>query len=69
VLRGLGSVRLGELCALFTLVDPTYDLRKDAGGCRQVPAGGRSSEDSTVTRRAHPSAGTGRHWHGDWMVT
>jgi hypothetical protein len=34
-----------------------------------VPVGGRISEDSGVTRRAHPSAGTGRHGHGDWMVT
>jgi len=45
------------------------ELRKDAGGCREVPAGGGISEDSRVTRSAHPSAGTGRHEHGDWMVT
>jgi hypothetical protein len=45
------------------------ELRKDAGGCREVPAGGGVSEDSRVTCRAHPPAGTGRHGHGDWMET
>src|SRR5262249_10523982 len=45
------------------------ELRKDAGGCRGIPAGGRISEDSGVMRSAHPPAGTGRHGHGDWMVT
>src|SRR5262245_26380114 len=45
------------------------ELRKDAGGCREVPAGARISENSGVTRHAHPSAGTGRHGHGDWMET
>jgi hypothetical protein len=45
------------------------ELRKDAGGCWEVPAGARISENSGVTRRAHPSAGTGRHGHGDWMET
>ena len=45
------------------------ELRKDAGGYREVPAGGRSSEDSRVTRSAHPSAGSSTHGHGDWMET
>src|SRR5215471_13243535 len=41
-----------------------YELRKDAGGCWEVPAGGRISEDSGVTPRAHPRAGIRRHGHG-----
>src|SRR5262249_55003574 len=45
------------------------ELRKDAGRCREVPVGGGILEDSRVTRSAHPSAGTGRHEHGNWMVT
>src|SRR5262249_20402328 len=71
------SVHRGEQLARVTQTRRLTDfpsvgrneLRKDAGGCWEVPAGGRVSEDSGVTRRAHPSAGTGRHGHGDWMVT
>jgi hypothetical protein len=29
-------------------------IRKDAGGCREVPAGGRTLEDSGVARRRSP---------------
>ena len=71
------SVHRGEQLARVTQTRRLTDfpsvrqneLRKDAGGCRQVPAGGRSSENSKVTRSAHPSVGTGRHGHGDWMET
>ena len=59
--------RVTDDCA-DSLIFPQWvgtNYERTQGGCRKVPVGGGISEDSRVTRSAHPSAGTGRHGHGD----